>query len=355
MNRKIAVMTLGILIGFFLAAGASAASGGAKIKVVAEDASVRVQPSRDSEAVEENVALGTVFDSERKIGEWFEVKFRTQLGVDVVCYIHEEYVEVLEGEELPPSPKTETQRMEPARPAPSPVPARGRLIRFGLKLGGGLAAFQSGYSWDHSFFYWGEDLNFMETVSNGAGFGFHGGVGVFIGPVEIETSFTLASKGLESKYKFEVPSIYFFDDYAEAERGGTVNYKASYFSFGVNYHPLRDRRFSPFVGLGGCSVSAAMDLWDKWRITDYYYSDGSHSIEIDEIGTKNVKFKKFGFFFQGGASFQLIPMISLFAQAKYVLAKVEREHLITEGVANASTLKINLGGIFVDLGVKFVF
>ncbi|MBM3296840.1 MAG: hypothetical protein FJY83_04500 [Candidatus Aminicenantes bacterium] len=138
MNRKIAVMTLGVLIGFFLAAGASAASGGAKIKVVAENASVRVQPSQDSEAVEENVALGSVFDSERKIGEWFEVQFKTQLGVDVVCYIHEKYVEVLEGEETAPAGRERAAEVRRASPPPPPRPLPGRTKKLEMLLGGGI-------------------------------------------------------------------------------------------------------------------------------------------------------------------------------------------------------------------------
>jgi hypothetical protein len=100
-----------------------AQGNGTKIKVTVENASIRLKPSLDSEAIEENIPVGFIYTSDKKVGEWYEIKFESKLGVALLGYIHEMYVEVV-GEAVPAQPEVTAPevRQPERRPAP-PTPA----------------------------------------------------------------------------------------------------------------------------------------------------------------------------------------------------------------------------------------
>jgi len=88
---------LGLLI--FLGCCLAVQAVEVKIKVVVENASIRSKPGIDGSVIEEKIPLGAVYLSSKKEGEWYEVKFRSKLGVQLTGYIHEMYIEVVkEGE-----------------------------------------------------------------------------------------------------------------------------------------------------------------------------------------------------------------------------------------------------------------
>jgi len=91
-----------------------AQGNGTKIKVIVENASIRLKPSLESEAIEENIAVGTIYNSDKKVGEWYEIKTPSRLGVALLGYIHEMYVEVL-AEAIAPQPEVRQpeRRLEP--------------------------------------------------------------------------------------------------------------------------------------------------------------------------------------------------------------------------------------------------
>lgn len=77
-----------------------------KIKVVVENATIRSKPGIEGSVIEEKIPLGAVYLSSKKEGEWYEVRFRSRLGVQLTGFIHEMYVEVIkEGEEATGIPK----------------------------------------------------------------------------------------------------------------------------------------------------------------------------------------------------------------------------------------------------------
>ncbi len=97
---------------------------GGKVKVVVENASIRLKPSLDSEAIEENIPVGTVYASNKKTGEWYEIKFESKLGVALLGYIHEMYVEFV-GEAAPPSRKSNSLKSgSPKSDSRSGLPSR---------------------------------------------------------------------------------------------------------------------------------------------------------------------------------------------------------------------------------------
>ena len=130
------------LIVFLAALALPLLAQGTKVKVIVDNASLRLKPSLDSEAIEESLPLNTILTSEKKIGEWYEVKYESNVGVTLVGYIHEMYVEVL-VEEPPQPPVKEAESPEardrrPPEPTPQPLPEDG-MKKTEIFLGGGLA------------------------------------------------------------------------------------------------------------------------------------------------------------------------------------------------------------------------
>ena len=66
-----------------------------KIKVISENAAVRLRPDPGSEAVVQKVAVGMVYESAGKTGEWYEIRHQSDIGVMITGYIHEKDVEVM--------------------------------------------------------------------------------------------------------------------------------------------------------------------------------------------------------------------------------------------------------------------
>lgn len=67
------------------------------IEVVVENASIRSKPDVDSEIIKSE-PLGSVFEVERKVGKWYEIKVLSRLGILIDGYIHEKYVKVIKEE-----------------------------------------------------------------------------------------------------------------------------------------------------------------------------------------------------------------------------------------------------------------
>jgi hypothetical protein len=91
---------------------------GTKVKVTVENATIRLKPAADSDVIEE-VTIGTILEAEKKVGEFYAVKFRSKVGVLITGYIHEMFVEEVPGETPQPPeielPKKPTPK-EPVKP-----------------------------------------------------------------------------------------------------------------------------------------------------------------------------------------------------------------------------------------------
>jgi len=90
--RTGAVLGLFVILGSLLAGQTTEV----KIKVIVENASIRVKPGIDGAVLEDKIPLGAVYLSAKKEGEWYEVRFRSRVGVQLTGYIHEMYVEVID-------------------------------------------------------------------------------------------------------------------------------------------------------------------------------------------------------------------------------------------------------------------
>jgi opacity protein-like surface antigen len=166
MRKKRMLLSAGLVV-LITALALPLLAQGAKLKVVVDNASLRIRPSLDSEAIEESIPLNTVLTSENKVGEWYEVRYKSRAGVTLIGYIHEMYVEVL-VEEAPRTPALEAER-PPVREARRPEPLA--FEEYGQKktaifFGGGLGFGSSlNSSTDYSY-NWGMTgpLDYMDEV-----------------------------------------------------------------------------------------------------------------------------------------------------------------------------------------------
>jgi len=139
----------GVVLGLFVVIGSlwAGQTTEVKIKVIVENASIRVKPSIDGAVLEEKIPVGAVYLSPKKEGEWYEVRFRSKLGIQLTGFIHEMYVEAV---------KEEAERAGKQTPVFSGLgPVRARQVKpfelgfiFGLSSGSFLASSSSyGNSW----------------------------------------------------------------------------------------------------------------------------------------------------------------------------------------------------------------
>lgn len=149
MNGK-AFMIIGVV--FLTITGLSAQDSPPKVKVVAEQANIRIEPDIGS-AIIFQAPQGTLLEAIQKVGEWYEVKFITDQGHISQGYVHESLViEVGKPvvEEKPPPPEqeeiiteeiVEQEEVKPVQQPPpqeetAPVTARERIpINAALAIG----------------------------------------------------------------------------------------------------------------------------------------------------------------------------------------------------------------------------
>jgi opacity protein-like surface antigen len=108
-RRMLGVAGLGLLV-LLLAAGVLSAQ--TKIRVKDPNAVIRIEPADKGEIVQDKLAVGTVYTVERKTGDWYEIKYRSAIGVLLSGFIHQSQVEEVAAEA--PVQKTEPEPVQKA-------------------------------------------------------------------------------------------------------------------------------------------------------------------------------------------------------------------------------------------------
>lgn len=80
---------------FFLVLSGNAQEAKTKIKVIVENVILRSEPNIRSAIIGVEIPKGSLYEVEKKMGEWFEVRVRAQYGVMMTGYLHENDVEVV--------------------------------------------------------------------------------------------------------------------------------------------------------------------------------------------------------------------------------------------------------------------
>ncbi len=301
-----------------------------KIRVMVKDASVRAEAKISSQAIS-SPPLGSVLEVVNKNLPWYEVKVKTQMGVEVTGFIHEMYVDEMgaappekETESEEPAVKEETkakekegiERTQEQQPEQVTYDLKKRdedstqqFPKAGLSLMGGITSGNflngsSSYSENWSY-YSLDEVNESGTINHSlgspAGFGaafhylFFGGFGMQIradinGKEEIKDdlsnwgqSWTWSSG--RGPYNME------------GEWGVSGNLSISTFSFNLIYQLQQSQMFQPFISGGvsyfsgkseisttrGYGISFFSDDYE-WQYIDYFEIPVNADADLSGIG-----------------------------------------------------------------------
>ena len=335
-----------------------------RIKVIVRNASIRLQPNVDSEVIL-SPPIGSTFEVEKKIGEWYEIKFSSELGVLITGYIHSMFVDVIMAE-LQPEPEPEIVQ-EPVRPQAQPQPTRARppapLSKFNISLGAFFSAALERYNTEEdrwSLDYLGELLYVEDYMESPYATGFTAGFGLFLMPkIELFGSFASASGDPYWWMELEVPSPYFFDDPRwddidsdEFSDDDQLTYKQNIFSFGLNLYLMRTGKWSLYIGGGGSYIMTTVELlYDVSFTHNWYPLTSDHDVVIDSVTFEETKINTFGFNFKFGAELRVSRNIFLFLEGMYISAKDEVPYPLDPDWL----LDIDLGGGSSAFGIKIYF
>jgi len=322
-----------------------------RIKVVVRNASVRLQPNIDSEVIL-SPPVGSTFEVENKIGEWYEIKFSSEIGVLITGYINSQFVDVIEEAPVP-VPKKEPVR-KPAKPAVKPRPATTSRIKFNIMAGGLFSLYNDMLSGQFSYPYRSEQFIIEDYLESSNSVGFTGGVGIFVTPnIELTGSIASFSKAGWGELYIEVPSQFFFDasesDYAEY----LPNVKKTIFSFGINIHPIKSGPIDIYFGGGGSYIRATIDLMEDFIYTETTdFVALTHSVVIDEVLFQETDITAFGFNGRVGVNLRVSNNFYLFGEGRHIIASADLPHPFDDTYTIEG---LDLGGTLALGGIRIVF
>lgn len=360
MGKKLtAKLIISLVIAFILILPTlSQAQQKQRIKVVLRNASVRMQPNIDSEVIL-SPPIGSTFEVEQKIGEWYEIKFSSEIGVLITGYINSQFVELIEAEPVP-VPKKEPVR-KPAKPAAKPRPPKARPTKAGIKfniMGGGLFAMLNDMlSGQYSYPYRSEEFIIEDYLESSSSIGFTGGVGIFVTPsIELTGSMASISKAGWGEIRIEVPSPFRFNDSKEdySDDGQYLpNIKKTIFSFGINIHPIKSGPIDIYFGGGGSYIKATVELMEN-----VYYTERqdlvlrTHSVEIDRVLVEETEITAFGLHGRAGVNFRASDNLYVFGEGRHIIASAD----VPSAFDDTYTIEgLDLGGTVFLGGIRIVF
>jgi hypothetical protein len=325
-----------------------------KVKVVVEKASIRLEPSMESEIIA-SPDVGAIYDVEKKIGEWYEIKFYSKIGVLITGYIHQMFVEVV-SEQAAPKPKV-PQKPGKREPTARPKEAVAQLRpTVDLKLSA-MSFAVNGYDYKFSFRYLGEPLTTRDSIEKESLLGFDIGAGYFVKRnFELEGCVSFLAKHLPGLYVIGVPNPYVLNDTTSDEFTAHAYVKEFILSLGLSVHPFLRSQLKPYFGAGGVFITGQWDLMTaiSWReMTDAVTQ--THSVEIDDVSFEKKNVSKFGFIFKVGLDVTMSRRTAFFSELRFLSAKKRVSHPAILGNIPAEMAEIGLGGSSLLLGVKIYF
>jgi opacity protein-like surface antigen len=337
-----------IAVGLVLAGLAGSAWSQApkpRIKVTVENATIRIKPDAAGDVIA-SPSVGSVFDVESKAGEWYEIKYRTSLGILVSGYIHEMFVEIEKAPVEKPAVPAARQAERIERPAG---------IRFAIKATG-LAAFRPGYDYSYSTTVYAETMTIGDTVAQSTALGFSLELGVFLlKSLEVTAGVDVVSKATSGTVSLSVPNMYLYNDIASDSASTPPSQKALAVACGFNYHLVPGGKLDPYLGAGASYIMATMDLLEDISYNDTFTSDSKHTVEITGTPFANTSVKTFGFFGRAGVGFDFTPNVAAFVEGRYTVAKKDVPHPLTSTFDTGEVLHLDFGGASARAGIRVVF
>ena len=303
---------------------------GTKVKVVVENASIRLKPSLDSEAIEENISVGTIYTANKKTGEWYEIKFESKLGVALLGYIHEMYVEVV-GEAAPPEPEVRQPEVrQPERPPQPDIPSLGNP-KMEIFAGGGMGfgsflnkATTYSDSWTIGFINGYEEGEVQHKVNNPFGLGLS--ASYFLTDslglrLRLDFSFGQKISGGKSLYSADYSSgSWSASD--QGEWGASGSLSAMPLSFDLVYR-FPAGMFTPYVNAGVSFFLASFkaDTTVGWAYA-WYINPSTMTYDYADVPASiDEKLNGLGFNLGAGFDFHLGPGLAVTVDAAYFIGK----------------------------------
>jgi hypothetical protein len=354
-NKLKGKLIISLVIAFILVLPTiSQAQQNQRIKVVVRNASVRLQPDIDSEVIL-SPPVGSTFGVERKIGEWYEIKFSSEIGVLITGYINSQFVELMEAAPVPVQKKEPVRK--PAKPAAKPRPATTSRVKFNIMAGGLFALYKDMLSKEFSYDYRGEQFIIEDYFESSNSIGFTGGIGIFVTPnIELTGSIASFSKAGWGELYIEVPSPFFFDDSKSdySDDGQYLpNVKKMIFSGGINIHPIKSGPIDIYFGGGGSYIKATVELMEDFIYTETQdFVALTHSVEINEVLVEETDITAFGFHGRVGVNLRASKNLYLFGEGRHIIASAD----VPSPFDDTYTLEgLDLGGTIVLGGIRIVF
>ena len=330
MNRKLCapIVILTLFLALFLFPGDAIAQD-LKIRVAGKDASIHLKPDAESRVIQIS-PVGTVLDAEKKVGEWYQVKIRSRLGVILTGYIHQDYVEEITAEESEEA-VTEPVGEEIPTPAPEKRASRGDIgIRFGFVSGSFLGE-KSSYSLN-----WSENLlksvNESGAISTkiqnplGVGLSFSyfisGGLGL---QLKLDYNLTSEIKREESQSTYTLTWSWTdgrgpFDRSKEWSVDG--EFSVIPISLNFTYKMQGGGMLVPYISAGASYFFGNVKANTKSGLGITWEAEGSQYIDYVDVPLRiDESIGHFGFNVGGGLDLLLSSSFGLNVEAAYFLGK----------------------------------
>ena len=269
------------------------------LKVKVQVANVRMEPDTNS-AVVKKIPLGTLLESNNKLGDWYEIVIADDEGNAQSAYIHHMVVDIIAGETRQPEQPAQREIPRPSQTQPRPVPSFGDYPQGGFKVLGGLVSANISTS---DVPVEGLDINDFKKSK----LGFFGGVGYEIGGrLSFEANVLYMQKGV--KYEGAVPQ-----DVGEGVQG---NFSVTSNMNVISVPLLIKYRIMPgntpyFFGGGEFSLIMSNDV-------DYEFTDPDTGVTIS--GSEDAKdgTQDFDYGLVFGAGFEMNKFsIPIFFEVRY--------------------------------------
>jgi opacity protein-like surface antigen len=312
---------ISLIIAFILILPAISHAQKQKIRVVVRNATVRMQPNMESEVIL-NPPVGSTFEVENKLGDWYEIKFSSEMGVLISGYIHSMFVNVVEEQ---PAPVPQRQVIQQPAPQVQAAQRPATKVGFKLKMTGGYGTIGVG-----DYNTWGEDAQkYMDDLINLAenfgwsgiqegefkkinlGMEFEGEAILTFGSVGIGGGFGLLKRDTPSELSVEIP------DTTEII-GGSMEPNISVLSVYGNLYLFLSPPPLNFYLYGGAAlysgkITSTFSEYYEWPAWQYSYRETSDA----EATSKAI-----GFHAGAGIEFDLSPNLGFFLEAKARFAKL---------------------------------
>lgn len=362
-----------------------------RIKVIVENATIRSGPDLESEIISDRVAVGTEFEAERLVGDWYEIKYRNALGVLVTGYIHKMYVEKAEPRVAPKVEEPEKPTAPPAPIASPAEPKRKALPKGDFAILGGVVSgsFLSETSTYSDSWNVGQLKSVIESgsirhkIGSPAGLGlslsylFAGGLGI-----QLRYDFNFSKDfdaGSQSTYAISWEWTTGGSGSREDAWPATGRLSLSPLSLNLIYKIGGGGAFIPYISggvsyfLGKVEAETTRGYGHTWEDEYYQYIDW---IDIPLVVDKSIG--DLGFNVGGGFDFRLASRMAVTAEAVYFIGKTTQElwkplpgtysknnfpdlswtidQEFADQIADEVTpLEIKTSFLKIQLGIKFLF